>query len=72
LAIARNADEVWDLDNLVKPTVDAMEGVFGLRAFRGTPQPADDGVDRLEASKGLPRGGEAPGATIDVWIIDAH
>jgi hypothetical protein len=23
---------VWDLGNLVKPTLDAMEGVFGLRA----------------------------------------
>jgi hypothetical protein len=48
-----------------------MEGVFGLRAFRGTPQPADDRVDRLEASKRLPRGGEIPGAAIDVWTIDA-
>ena len=42
LAVARNANEVWDLDNLVKPTLDAMEGVFGLRAFRGVPQPADE------------------------------
>ena len=70
LAIARSANEVWDLDNLVKPTLDAMEGIFGLRAFRGTPQPADDRVDRLAATKRLPRGGETPGATIDVWTID--
>jgi hypothetical protein len=72
LAVARNANEVWDLDNLVKPTLDAMEGVFGLRAFRGVPQPADDRVDRLEATKRLPRAGETPGATIDVWIINSH
>jgi hypothetical protein len=71
LATARNATEVWDLDNLIKPTLDAMEGVFGSRAFRGTPQPADDRVDRLEASKRMPGPGEVPGATIDVWIIDA-
>jgi Holliday junction resolvase RusA-like endonuclease len=46
LATARNANEVWDLDNLIKSTLDAMESVFGSRAFRGTPQPADDRVDR--------------------------
>ena len=72
LAVARNANEVWDLDNLVKPTLVAMEGVFGLRAFRGIPQPADDRVDRLEATKRLPGAGETPGATIDVWIIKSH
>jgi hypothetical protein len=66
----RNANEVWDLDNLIKPTLDAMEGVFGARPFRGLPQPADDRVDRLEASKRAPRPDEVPGATIDVWIID--
>lgn len=70
LAAARTANEVWDLDNLVKPTLDAMEGIFGARAFRGTPQPADDRVDRLEARKRLPCPAEVPGATIDVWIID--
>lgn len=29
LGPSRTAGEVWDLDNLVKPTLDAMEGVFG-------------------------------------------
>lgn len=72
LAVARNANEAWDLDNLVKPTLDAMEGVFGLRAFCGVPQPADDRVDRLEAAKHKPHAGETPGATIDVWIINSH
>jgi len=70
LAAARNANEVWDLDNLIKPTLDAMEGVFGARPFRGVPQPADDRVDRLAASKRSPIPGEVPGATIDVWIIE--
>lgn len=70
LAPARTANDVWDLDNLIKPTLDAMEGVFGERPWRGMPQPADDRVDRLEASKRLPRPTESPGATIDVWIIE--
>ncbi|MFI6744506.1 hypothetical protein ACIBI9_67685 [Nonomuraea sp. NPDC050451] len=70
LVAARNANEVWDLDNLIKPTLDAMEGIFGARAWRGTPQPADDRVDRIEAVKRLPGAGESPGATIDVWVIE--
>jgi Holliday junction resolvase RusA-like endonuclease len=70
LAVSRAPNEVWDIDNLVKPTLDAMEGIFGLRAWNGRPQAADDRVDRLEAVKRRPHHGEAPGATIDVWIID--
>src|SRR5215469_11367032 len=35
LAATRSANEVWDLDNLIKPTLDAMEGVFGASPFRG-------------------------------------
>ncbi|MEU7873497.1 hypothetical protein [Dactylosporangium sp. NPDC049140] len=63
---ARNANEVWDLDNLIKPTLDAMEGVFGLRPWRGLTQAADDRVDHLEASKRTIRGAEVPGARIEV------
>jgi Holliday junction resolvase RusA-like endonuclease len=63
---ARNANEVWDLDNLIKPTLDAMEGVFGGRPWRGPAQAADDRVDHLEASKRTVHVGEAPGARIEV------
>jgi hypothetical protein len=63
---ARNADEVWDLDNLIKPTLDAMEGVFGLRPWRGPTQAADDRVDHLEARKRTISGAEVPGARIEV------
>lgn len=70
LGPSRTAGEVWDLDNLIKPTLDAMEGVFGLRKWRGRPQPADDRVDRIEALKRLPAPNESPGATIDVWLIE--
>lgn len=69
LGVAHNANEVWDLDNLIKPTLDAMEGAFGTRAWKGPVQAADDRVDRLEAVKRQPLAGEEPGATIDVWII---
>jgi len=69
IAAARNANEVWDLDNLIKPTLDAMKGIFGFRPWKGHPQAADDKVDRLEAVKRLPHEGEPTGATIDVWVI---
>jgi hypothetical protein len=70
LGPSRTAGEVWDLDNLIKPTLDAMEGVFGLRSWRGRPQPADDRVDRIEAAKRMPSELESPGAIIDVWVIE--
>jgi Holliday junction resolvase RusA-like endonuclease len=66
----RNANEKWDIDNLVKPTLDAMEGVFGQRQWQGREQPADDRVDRIEAEKRQIAAGETPGATIDVWVVD--
>jgi hypothetical protein len=55
-----------DLDNLIKPTLDAMERVFGLRPGRGPTQAADDRVDHLEASKRTISGAEMPGARIEV------
>lgn len=70
LGPARNANEVWDIDNLVKPTLDAMEGVFGAREWKGRPQPADDRVDELHAVKRQTGAGEEPGARIEVWEID--
>lgn len=70
LGEARRVSEVWDLDNLIKPTLDAMEGVFGLRPWGGTPQPADDQVDEIRAVKRQPLPGEHPGARIDVWLIE--
>jgi Holliday junction resolvase RusA-like endonuclease len=71
LAAARSPNEVWDLDNLIKPTLDAMEGVFGLRSWGGIPQPADDQVDQIRAVKRQPVPGETPGARIEVWLIEA-
>lgn len=69
-ATPKNTNEVWDIDNLVKPTLDAMEGVFGKRTWRGLEQAADDRVDHIEALKRRVLQNEEPGATIDVWILD--
>ena len=71
LGEARRISEVWDLDNLIKPTLDAMECIFGLRPWQGTRQPADDQLDEIRAVKRQPKPGEEPGARIDVWLIDA-
>jgi Holliday junction resolvase RusA-like endonuclease len=67
--IPANKNEVWDIDNLVKPTLDAMEGVLGLRPWQGPLQAADDRVDYLEASKCTVRDGESPGAHIEVYDL---
>ena len=67
--VPANANEVWDLDNLVKPTLDAMDGVFGKRPIKGRPQAADDRVDYLEASKRTVLDGESPGARIEVYDL---
>ena len=64
------ASEVWDLDNLVKPTLDAMEAVFGRREGNWHRQPADDRVVQLEASKRTARSHESPGAKITVWHVE--
>jgi Holliday junction resolvase RusA-like endonuclease len=66
---ARTTNDVWDLDNLIKPTLDAMEGVFGRRPWQGPLQAADDHVDHLEASKRTVRTGEVPGARIELRRI---
>lgn len=65
----KTASEWWDLDNLIKPTLDAMAIVFGAREWRGGPQAADDRVDHITASKRAVRPGEEPGADIRVWTI---
>lgn len=68
-ATPKSAGEWWDLDNLIKPTMDAMSAVFGTREWRGAPQAADDRVDRISASKRTVRPGEEPGVHLRVWTI---
>lgn len=66
LGPVRHRGEVWDIDNLAKPTLDAMSAVLGERNWAGAPQPADDRVNRLLAIKRQPGPDEQPGATITV------
>jgi Holliday junction resolvase RusA-like endonuclease len=69
--VPRTANDRWDIDNLVKPTLDAMEGVFGLRAWKGVPQPNDDKVVELTATKRTVASDEVAGATVRVWLVDS-
>jgi Holliday junction resolvase RusA-like endonuclease len=64
------ATEAWDLDNLVKSTLDAMSLVFGARAWKGVAQPNDDRVVDLHATKRQVRPGEVPGAKIVARVVD--
>ncbi|MBI3637694.1 MAG: RusA family crossover junction endodeoxyribonuclease [Candidatus Rokubacteria bacterium] len=61
-------DENWDIDNLAKPTLDAMSLIFGPRKWKGSVQPQDDRVDELIARKREARPDEATGASIEVWF----
>jgi predicted RNase H-like nuclease/Holliday junction resolvase RusA-like endonuclease len=57
----------WDVDNLVKPTLDAMVAVLGVRPGRfTTPQADDERVDVLLATKRTAATGEPWGARIRV------
>jgi len=67
--VVTSANDVWDIDKLIKPTLDAMEGVLGLRSWRGPIQAADDRVDYIEASKRTIEDGEPPGASIEVYDL---
>jgi predicted RNase H-like nuclease/Holliday junction resolvase RusA-like endonuclease len=67
--VPASTNEVWDLDNLIKPALDAMEGVFGRRPWQGLRQAADDQVDFLEANKHTARQGEHPGAHIEIFDL---
>jgi predicted RNase H-like nuclease len=71
LGPSRHPGEVWDLDNLVKPTVDALDGVLGARPGRhACRQPDDERVDYLQASKRPATDTESPGARIRVYDLE--
>ena len=66
------ANDAWDVDNLVKPTLDAMGAVLGTRPGRYEPAQADDErVDCLVATKRTAGPGES-GATIRVYDLLAR
>ena len=60
----------WDLDNLIKPTIDALGSVIGPRAGQWrTTQADDERVDEIRARKREVRESELPHATIRVWTL---
>ncbi len=59
--------ESWDLDNLAKCTIDALEGALGARTWKGPRQVADHLVVHLQATKREVVGDEPAGAMIEVW-----
>ena len=69
LPAATRANEAWDLDNLVKPTLDALGGVIGFRRWKGPRQADDERVDRIVASKRPAALHESPGASIRVVAL---
>lgn len=66
LPAGRTRNEVWDLDNLVKPTLDALGGVIGWRSWQGRPQADDERIDRIVASKRPVAADEVPGARLRI------
>jgi hypothetical protein len=59
VAVSGNVNKVRDFDNLIRPTLTQIEGVFGARSRKGLAQAADDRVDHLEAVKRLARAGKS-------------
>jgi Holliday junction resolvase RusA-like endonuclease len=66
------ASDVWDLDNLIKPTLDALGGAIGWRRWKGPPQVDDERIDRIIASKRPVRAGESTGARIRISVLPAR
>ena len=61
----------WDLDNLLKPTIDALISVLGNRPGSWRHQQADDErIDRIVASKRSAETLDVLGATITLTVID--
>lgn len=69
---AKNSNEMWDLDNLIKPALGAIEGLFGVRPWKGLPLPADDQVEHIEATKRTVEPYESPGAAIQLWTLHSE
>lgn len=69
LPVPVTRNDAWDLDNLLKPTLDALGGVVGWRRWNGPRQADDERIDRIVASKRTVRDGESVGARIRVSIL---
>ncbi len=72
VAVTRRAVQGWDLDNLIKPTIDALAGIIGDRSgnWRST-QADDERVDEIRATKRTVSDGERPDARVTVRLLSA-
>lgn len=60
----------WDLDNLIKPTIDALGAVIGSREGHWrSAQVDDERVDEIRARKREVHDGEDPHAWVRVWSL---
>jgi Holliday junction resolvase RusA-like endonuclease len=66
----RTRNDAWDLDNLLKPTLDALGGVIGWRRWNGRPQADDERIDRIVASKRAVEPDEDVGARIRIAALN--
>lgn len=67
---ARSKNDQWDLDNLLKPTIDALATLLGRRRVTtAQPQADDERIDRIVASKRTAGTHAAVGARIELRVL---
>lgn len=70
LPVGRTSQEQWDLDNLLKPTIDGLTALLGVRVTNTpVPQADDERIDRIVASKRTAARGEQPGARLELRVV---
>lgn len=67
LAPTSRVTDAEDLQHLVGPVLDGLEGVFGTVLWAGEERPLDDRVDHLEAWKRPLEADDEPGVAVEVW-----
>ena len=67
----RSARDEWDLDNLLKPTIDALAPIIGHRPVAGRPQADDERIDKVVAVKRRTDDPTSWGASITISIFKA-
>ncbi len=72
LPLGLNANERWDLANLIKPTVNSLGPIIGWRFWHGAQQVDDERIDHIVASKRSAREKEQPGARIAVKLLNCE
>lgn len=70
LPVPADSQDQWDLDTLLKPTIDALIALMGVRqGDTRTPQADDERIDKIVASKRNAAPGERLGARIQLSVL---